>query len=94
MDNTLSFFPRNPRGSKAVRTGLQRVQRFSRKLYKRLKALKESRLRKELAKVKESPWTLLEEREIKMFMRRRAYALRYIHQVIARYGWEKTMVFP
>lgn len=94
MDNTLSFFPRNPHGSKATHTGLYRVQRFSRSFYKKLKALTGKKLRKELAKEKKPPWNLLEESEFKMFMRRRAYALRYMHRMIANYGWEKTMVFP
>lgn len=94
MDNTLSLFPRNPRGSKTVRTGLWRVQRFSKKMYRRLKALKPDKFRQLLASYGEAPWKLLEERELRMFLRRRAFALKYIHRMIALYGWEKTMVFP
>jgi hypothetical protein len=94
MDNTLSFFPRNPRGSKTVRTGLWRVQRFSKKMYGRLKALKPARFQRMLEADEDAPWKLLAEREVRMFLRRRAFALKYIHRMIALYGWEKTMVFP
>lgn len=94
MDNTLSFFPRNPRGTKTVRTGLWRVQRFSKKMYRRLKELKKKKLRRALSAYRDAPWDLLTEKELEMFMRRRAFALKYIHRMIALYGWEKTMVFP
>ncbi len=94
MDNTLSFFPRNPRGSRVTRSGLYRTQRFSRRLYEKLRGLTEEKLRMELAKEKDPPWPLLEESELQMLMRRRVYALRYIHRTIAQYGWENTMVFP
>lgn len=94
MDNTLSLFPRNPRGSRVARSGLYRTQRFSRRLYEKLRALTEEKLRMELAKEKDPPWPLLEESELQMLMRRRVYALRYMHRTIAQYGWENTMVFP
>jgi hypothetical protein len=29
-----------------------------------------------------------------MVMKRKEFALRYIHRVIALHGWEKTMIFP
>ncbi len=93
MDNTSSFFP-HPRGGKNARTGLQRVQRFSRKLVRNLKALTLERLRKAMAQPAGAPMPLLSERELRMVIARRDHAVQHINWVIARYGWEKTMVFP
>jgi hypothetical protein len=73
---------------------LWRVQRFSKKMYGRLKALKPARFQRMLEADEDAPWKLLAEREVRMFLRRRAFALKYIHRMIALYGWEKTMVFP
>jgi len=93
MDNTMSFFAQ-PKGTKTARTGLERVQRFSRRLFRNLKKMSESRLRAELSAYVDAPWPLLTDREIEMLMARRDYVLRYMHQMIARYGWHRTMVYP
>jgi hypothetical protein len=93
MDNTYSFFP-SPRGGKNARTGLERVQRFSRKFFKNLKALTYERLKRGMAQEVGAPMPLLSEREMRMVIARRNHAIQHINWVIARYGWEKTMVFP
>lgn len=93
MDNTMSFFL-DRQGCTEARRGLHRTQRFSRRVYKALVDFSERRLRQELARLGSAPWPILTDEEISMVMKRRAYALWYIHQVIARYGWEKVMVFP
>ena len=93
MDNTYSFFPRH-RGGKIARTGLHRVQRFSRKFYRYLKALTYERLKAELDRDRNAPWPILTEPEMRAVIARRDFAVQHINRVIARYGWEKTMVFP
>lgn len=93
MDNTYSFHP-NPRGGKNARIGLERVQRFSRKFYRRLKELSYPRLRQELGRDQGAPWALLSDPEMRGVIARRNHAIQHINGVIARYGWAKTMVFP
>jgi hypothetical protein len=93
MDNTYSFHPL-PHGGKVARTGLMRTQRFSRRFYRHLKALDLPRLRAALRVDREAPWPLLTEEELRAVIARRDYAIQHINAVIARYGWEKTMVFP
>jgi hypothetical protein len=93
MDNTYSFFP-TPRGGTNARTGLERVQRFSRKLFRNLKRLTYARLRAAMALDAGAPMTLLSDHELRMVIARRNHAIQHINWVIARYGWEKTMVFP
>ncbi len=93
MDNTMSFYPK-VRGSVTSRTGLERVQRFSKKLFYNLQRLSESRLRAELTAYMDAPWPVLSDREIRAILARRLYALRYIHRLVAKFGWERTMVFP
>jgi len=93
MDNTYSFFP-TPRGGRNARTGLERVQRFSRKFFRNLKALTYARLKRGMAQPAGAPMPLLSESEMRMVISRRNHAIQHINWVIARYGWEKTMVFP
>jgi len=93
MDNTYSFFPR-PKGGDNARTGLERVQRFSRKFFRHLKALTYARLKRGMAQSADAPMPLLSEPEMRMVIARRNHAVQHINWVIARYGWEKTMVFP
>lgn len=93
MDNTYSFHL-FPRGGKATRHGLFRVMRFSRDFYQRLKALDAKKLRAALAAERHCPWPLLTDDEIGAVIARRDYAVQYINSMVARYGWERTMVFP
>lgn len=93
MDNTYSFFP-SPRGGRSARTGLERVQRFSRKFFRNLKALTYERLKRGMAQEAGAPMPLLSASEMRMVIARRNHAVQHINWVIARYGWEKTMVFP
>lgn len=93
MDNTYSFHLL-PEGGKVARDALVRVQRFSRRFYQRLKALDEKRLRAALAGERHCPWPILTDEEIQAVLARRRYAIGHINRVVARYGWERTMVFP
>jgi hypothetical protein len=94
MDNTMSFWCQ-AHGSKHARTGLHRTQRFSVKVYRALKALTEDKVRRLMNRLyKDAPWKVITERELYMLMKRREFALRYIHRIIALYGWENTMIFP
>jgi hypothetical protein len=93
MDNTYSFYPL-PRGGRRARNGLHRVMRYSRSLVRRLKGLTYARLKRAMAVKEGAPWPLLTEPELRAVIARRNYAVQVINRVIARYGWEKTMVFP
>jgi hypothetical protein len=70
------------------------VQRFSRKFFRNLKALTYERLKKGMSQSAGAPMPLLSEQELRMIIARRDHAVQHINWVIARYGWEKTMVFP
>ncbi len=93
MDNTMSFYPQ-AKGSATARNWLDRVQRFSRKLVRNLARLTASRIRAALADYEGAPWPILSDREIEMILRRRDYVLRHVHRLVARFGWERTTVFP
>lgn len=92
MDNTYSFHP-SARGGRRARSGLHRTMRYSRRFYARLKALTLPRLRAAMRTAPGAPFTLLSEPEMRAVIDRRNYAVQYINRVIARYGWQKTMVF-
>lgn len=93
MDNTYSFFP-SPRGGRRARNGLHRTMRFSRHLYRSLKAITPERLRAAMRVRPGAPFSLLTDEEMRAVIARRYYAVQHINRVIARYGWAKTMVFP
>jgi hypothetical protein len=93
MDNTFSFAPQ-PIGGWGARSGLERLQRFPVRLYRRLRALTEARIRAEFAREKHASWPLLTEQELRAVISRRNHALDHLHGIVARFGWEKTMVFP
>jgi hypothetical protein len=93
MDNTFSFYP-NPKGSGMANIYMRRVKRFSKTIISRLKALNETMIKKELAKIKNPPWTILTNREIKGVLKRRDYLMAHIVKTIAQYGWGKCVVFP
>ena len=93
MDNTYSFHPA-PRAGAMARMGLARVQRFSRRFFQRLKALDEPRLRAALGADRSCPWPLLTDEELRAVIARRDHVVQHVNAVVARYGWERTMVFP
>jgi len=94
MDNTWSFYPIPPRGGYAARGAFEQVQRFPRRLARRLRALTEARVREAFAAERHAVWPLLTEPEIHALLARRAHALEHLTGVVARFGWERTMVFP
>jgi hypothetical protein len=94
MDNTWSFYPIPPRGGWGARSTFDQVQRFSRRLARRLRALTEARVREAFAAERHAVWPLLTEPELQALLARRAYALEHVTGVVARFGWERTMVFP
>ncbi|MDY0004104.1 MAG: hypothetical protein RBU30_22590 [Polyangia bacterium] len=93
MDNAYSFHLL-PRGGKVARGNLERVQRFSRSFFARLKSLDEKKLRAGLDEEAGCPWPLLTDEEIKAVLDRRRFIIQHVNAVVARYGWERTMVFP
>jgi hypothetical protein len=93
MDNTFAFYPNN-KGTFMCRLYMQRVKKYSSRFITALKSLSSSKIKKELAKVKNPPWKLLKENELKSVMKRRDYLMKYIVKNVAKYGWLKTMVFP
>lgn len=92
MDNTFAFYPNN-KGTFMCRLYMQRVKKYSIKFIKNIKALSSKKIKKELAKVKNPPWKLLKDKELKSVMKRRDYLMKYIVKNVAQYGWLKTMVF-
>lgn len=93
MDNTYAFHPL-PHGGRQARSGLHRTMRYSRRLYRRLKALSYQRLERAMRVDEGCPFELLTEAEMRAVIDRRNYAVQHINRVIARFGWQKTMVFP
>jgi hypothetical protein len=93
MDNTFSFQPQ-PEGGWQARSGFHRAQRFSVRVYRQLKALTRERLDAELGREAAAPWPLLTPEEAAAVIARRSHALQTINGVVARFGWERTMVYP
>lgn len=93
MDNTYSFNPL-PQGGRLAKAAFMRTTRFSRSLYRRLQSLDAQRLASLLDVPPDCPWPLLTEEEMEAVIQRRGYAIQRITSIIARHGWERTMVFP
>ncbi|MBN2722917.1 MAG: hypothetical protein JXR95_02475 [Deltaproteobacteria bacterium] len=93
MDNTFSFL-KSPKGHTTARIYMNLVRRFSQSTILKIKALTTEKIKKELAKEKNPPWTILTDDEIKMVIKRKEYLMHYIVKTIAQYGWSKTVVFP
>ncbi|MGM0597041.1 MAG: hypothetical protein ACQES9_08395 [Myxococcota bacterium] len=93
MDNTYSFYPDYEDIGNA-RFYLNQVRRFSLKMIRKIQTFTAKSLKKELAKIKNPPWKILTDKEIKAVMKRRDILLNHINKKIAQYGWSRTVVFP
>ncbi|MBU1239706.1 hypothetical protein KKF84_21745 [Myxococcota bacterium] len=93
MDNTFSFYP-NDQGSGMARIYMSQVRRFSKKMIDNLKKLTKAAIKKEIAKVKNPPWTILTEKELNSVIKRRDYLMEHIVKTVAHHGWSKSVVFP
>ncbi|HEY3356532.1 MAG TPA: hypothetical protein VGQ83_24995 [Polyangia bacterium] len=93
MDNTIGFWL-EPEGHPRPREHFVRCQRFSRRVYERLRAFTEPALRAELAKEPNPPWTILSDAEIAAVMQRRDFALKHIGRLIEAHGAARVLVWP
>jgi hypothetical protein len=93
MDNTIGFYL-EPDGHPRPREHFLRCQRFSRRVYERLKALSEAALRAELAKEPDPPWPILTDAEIAAVLQRRDFALKHIERQIAAHGAAAVLAWP
>ena len=93
MDNTLSFGD-DDNGHHKVRTYLERVEKFSRRLVARLRALSEDEVRAAMTRDVEPFPELLTDVEIRSMFARRDLAMRYIDGLIDVHGEDAVLVFP
>ncbi len=93
MDNTLAF-SRNKKGHHKNHLYLERVQKFSRRMVERLRALDEAQVRAVLEPEVAPFDRLLTDPEIAALMGRRETLLAYIDELIAQHGEDKVLVFP
>jgi hypothetical protein len=93
MDNTLSFGP-VLEGSTKVRAYLEKVQKFSRALARRVRALDEAALRDAMTRDAGPYPRLLSEEEIAAVMYRRDALLAYWTELEAQYGAAQVFVYP
>jgi hypothetical protein len=93
MDNTLSFGD-DDNGHHKVRTYLERVEKFSRRLVARLRALSENDVREAMTREVEPFEQLLGDVEIRSLFARRDLAIRYIDGLIDVHGEDAVLVFP
>jgi len=93
MDNTMAFGD-DPDGHSKVRTYLHRCQKFSRRMVRRLRHLREAEVREVLTHEIAPFDHLLEEEEIAALLSRRDHALEYIDGLIEEHGREAVLVFP
>ncbi|HVV87652.1 MAG TPA: hypothetical protein VHE35_31640 [Kofleriaceae bacterium] len=93
MDNTMAF-SLDAEGGKKSQAALARVEKFSRSLVSRIRALDEASLRKVLS-VDTGPYEeILTGPEIAAVLQRRDTLLKYIDELIARHGEAKVLAFP
>ncbi|MDA3862544.1 MAG: hypothetical protein PF689_01605 [Deltaproteobacteria bacterium] len=93
MDNTYSFYPDYEDIGNA-RFYLNQVRRFSLEMIRKIQKFTTKSLKQELAKIKNPPWKILSDKEIKAVMTRRNILLDHINKKIAQFGWSRTVVFP
>ena len=93
LDNTFGFQV-EPGGHLRCRQALVKVQRFSRSLVARLRALDAKTLRDELAREVDPPYEILSAEEIDSVIARTHVALEYIDGLVAQFGADKVLYFP
>jgi hypothetical protein len=93
MDNTLSFGP-VPEGSPKVRALLEHVQKFSRGLLRRLRALEEADVQAAMAANRGPYLRLLSDTEIAAVMFRRERLIQYVDGLIADHGESEVLCYP
>jgi len=93
MDNTLSFGPLLE-GSTKVRIYLEKVQKFSRALARRVRALDEAALREAMTRDTGPYPRLLSDEEIAGIMVRRDALLAYWAELEAQHGAAQVFVYP
>ena len=93
MDNTLSFGP-IPEGSTKVRAYLEKVQKFSRGLARRVRALDEAAVREAMTRDGGPYPRLLSDEEIAGVLYRRDALLAYWAELEARHGAAQVFVYP
>ncbi len=92
MDNTLSFGT-VPEGSSKVRAYLEKVQKISRSLVRRVRELDEAELREAVRGA--GPYTqLLQDAEISAVLYRRDQLLRYVDALCEMHGEAAVLVYP
>jgi hypothetical protein len=93
MDNTLSFGP-VPEGTPKARVMLEHVQKFSRALIRRVRALDEVDVRAAMAADRGPYVRLLGDAEIAAVMFRREGLVQYVDGLIASYGEPEVLCYP
>jgi len=93
IDNTLSFGG-DPNGHNRVRTYLYRSQKFPRRLVERLRQLGAGELESAMTREIDPFPFLLERNEMRAVLKRRDIAVKYIDDLIAKFGEEAVLVFP
>jgi hypothetical protein len=92
MDNTMSF-SRSKRGNHKNHLYLERVQKFSRRMVARLRALDEAQVRAVLEPDAAPFDRLLTDPEIAALMGRRDTLIEYVDGLVAQHGDDKVLVF-
>src|SRR5262249_17861947 len=88
LDNTMGFQADHQGHGKCVKA-LHRVERFSRRFPRALRALSEEKIREELAREPDPPYEILSAEEIQAVVDRRDIAVNYIDQLIQQYGEDR-----
>ena len=92
MDNTIGFYL-EPEGHPRPRDYFLKCQRFSRRVYERLKALTGASLRAELEKEPTPPWSILTDEELAAVLQRRDFALAHIERLIQEHGASRVLIW-
>ena len=93
MDNTMAF-SLEPKGARKSHGHLERVEKFSRRLIGRLRALDETSVKQVLAGEVGPYEHLLTDAEIAAMLARRDVLLTYVDGLIAKHGEAKVLAFP
>ena len=93
MDNTLAFGP-VPEGSPKVRTVLEKVQKYSRQLVRRVRTLGEPDLRAAMTSDTGPYERLLSENEIAAVLYRREAYLNYVDGLVEQFGEAEVLCYP
>ena len=92
MDNTLSFGV-GPTASDKVMRHLKRTEKFSRRLVRRLRRLREKEVTEILGESAPMPY-LVTKQELAQVLVRRDAILQYVDELVAEHGEERVLVFP